>query len=122
MSEEKEPFIQKPKAEPPNRYIHDKSNARYGIVLPIEETNALMEVVKKAYALLESPSEGEREKYEDMVNELRGAIMVSFPGYYGLPSWEPTVLILEGKITEEEMSTEEYQFFEENANLWWAGK
>lgn len=39
------------------------------------------------------------------------AIMMTYPGYYGLPSWEPVVFILENKVEVEEMATEEFPFF-----------
>jgi len=32
---------------------------------------------------------------KEELNKLRGAIMIAYPGYHGLPPWEPAKLILE---------------------------
>jgi hypothetical protein len=29
------------------------------------------------------------------LNHMRGAVMIAYPGYHGLPDWEPVKLILE---------------------------
>jgi hypothetical protein len=31
------------------------------------------------------------------MNNLRGAVMIAYPAYHGLPPWEPAVLLLENK-------------------------
>lgn len=36
---------------------------------------------------------------KEEINKLRGAVMIAYPGYHGLPEWEPALLILENKHT-----------------------
>jgi hypothetical protein len=38
LSEDKQKYIKRPKAESPYRYVADKANARYGILLPADQT------------------------------------------------------------------------------------
>ena len=40
------------------------------------------------------------------MDNLRGAVMIAYPGYHGLPEWEPARLILEDKHFLEGMSTD----------------
>ena len=38
------------------------------------------------------------EQLKEVINNIRGAIMISYPAYHGLPDYEATKVILEEKI------------------------
>lgn len=49
--------------------------------------------------------------------------MIAYPGYHGLPEWEPALLILENKHMWEGQSTDIGEYLnEKDTSLWWAGK
>lgn len=49
--------------------------------------------------------------------------MICYPGYHGLPPWEPAREILEGNYETQVVISEQYDYLEEkNTSLWWAGK
>lgn len=50
-----------------------------------------------------------KKELEELVDGLRGAVMLTYPGYFGLPEWEPVVLILENKVDTEVLSTEDFE-------------
>ena len=50
-------------------------------------------------------------------------MMICYPGYHGLPPWEPAREILEGQYDTQAVCTEQYDYLDEkNTALWWAGK
>jgi len=54
---------------------------------------------------------------------LRGAVMIAYPAYHGLPEWEPAFTILENKIDWSGIQSDIGEYLElENTSLWWAGK
>lgn len=58
------------------------------------------------------------------MDKLRGAVMIAYPAYHGLPEWEPVVLILENKhdwVAGKETDVAEY-LDESKTSMWWAGK
>lgn len=60
-----------------------------------------------------------KEKFDN----LRGAVMIAYPGYHGLPPWEPAVLILENKFDWEGLETDIGDWLvDKNTAMWWAGK
>lgn len=65
----------------------------------------------------------------EAIENIRLAVILAYPGYFQLPEWEPTFLILEEKLSLEILETENFevilcqiQTFNEKAKLWWAGK
>lgn len=57
------------------------------------------------------------------MNNLRGAVMIAYPAYHGLPPWEPAVLLLENKHELEGKETDIGEYLNANESaLWWAGK
>ena len=38
------------------------------------------------------------EYYKEIINNLRGAVMIAYPAYHGLPPYEGTRVILEGNM------------------------
>lgn len=79
----------------------------------------------------------EKKKLFEILELLRGAVMIAYPGYHGLPYWEPVVEMLENKINYLAVfpDCEVLPFWlegdglswrqwveKEEATLWWAGK
>ena len=70
----------------------------------------------------------------DMFDQLRGVMMIAYPGYHGVPEWEPAREILEGQYDIVSSQSEQYdvsfnyccklkQFLDpKDTSLWWAGK
>ena len=48
-----------------------------------------------------------------MIDILKAGVMIGYPGYYGLPDWEPVRLLLEEKteMVEKEEANFEVKFF-----------
>lgn len=60
---------------------------------------------------------------QEQMDLLRGCMMICYPGYHGLPPWEPAREILEGQYDTQAIFTEQYDYLDEkNTALWWAGK
>jgi len=58
------------------------------------------------------------------IDNLRGVVMMAYPGYYGLPEWDPARILLE--INDEFFASEKQEQADlltpKDATLWWAGK
>jgi len=39
-----------------------------------------------------------KEKLKEHIDNLRGSLMIAYPGYYGLPDYEPARMILENNM------------------------
>lgn len=52
---------------------------------------------------------------------MKGAVMMGYPAYHGLPPFEPAVIALESEIVQEIAQGEEF-YEAENSTLWFAGK
>jgi len=57
---------------------------------------------------------------KEQINNLRGAVMIAYPAYHGLPEWEPVRLVLENQIDFAHRGDE--YLVEKDTSLWWAGK
>lgn len=57
------------------------------------------------------------------MDKLRGAVMIAYPAYHGLPEWEPVKLVLENKHDWAGKETDVAEYLDEKeTSLWWAGK
>jgi hypothetical protein len=52
------------------------------------------------------------KELKDALDGLRGAIMIVYPAYHGLPEWEPVRMILENKYDFENVPQDVYEVIE----------
>ncbi|KAL4508407.1 hypothetical protein ABPG72_003711 [Tetrahymena utriculariae] len=126
--EKKQQWNPKPQVKPGQRYNEDKTAYRYGIILGEETTNTIINAANQAKEVISKKNVENKvvlkvETLKEQVNLLRGAVMIGYPGYHGLPEWEPARLILENQFdfTDREFDIGDYLDIK-NASLWWAGK
>lgn len=84
------------------RFVPDENCYRTGIVKKESICKMMLETCTKAKKLLDVNHVKYKEltsfeKLENAINELRGAIMIGYPAYHGLPPYEATRFILEDK-------------------------
>jgi len=54
---------------------------------------------------------------------LRGAVMIAYPAYHGLPDWEPVKMVLENKFDWASFPQDIYDYLgDKETTMWWAGK
>jgi hypothetical protein len=58
------------------------------------------------------------------MNNMRGAVMIAYPAYHGLPPYEGARVILEGKMDFNFHKHNDYDYFDkpEDSDMWFAGK
>lgn len=116
------------KLQPGQRYNEDKTKYRTGIVVSEELTKVLLNEVDNARKILSKENINPktpltRQLLKEAINNLRGAIMIVFPAYHGLPEWEPARMILEDKFDFTGLSTDNYDYhIAKETSVWWAGK
>lgn len=62
------------------------------------------------------------EELKEIIMLFRGAVMIAYPGYHGLPEWDPVWLILEDKLNYVGVYPDCEWIDEKKATLWWAKK
>jgi cilia- and flagella-associated protein 298 len=92
-----------PTPEGNQRVNEDKSGYRCGICVAEEFAKILKDEVMKAKEYISKVQIErnvcmEKKKLYEILEHLRGAVMIAYPGYHGLPYWEPVVEMLENKI------------------------
>lgn len=116
------------KLQPGQRYVEDKTRYRNGIVLSEDLTKVLLNEVANARNVISKESQTQKtpltlKVLKDALNNLRGAIMITYPAYHGLPEWEPARAILEEKFDFSSVASDKYEYFvPKDTSLWWAGK
>lgn len=102
-------YGRKPVAEPPYRYVGDKHNQRYGLVLAESESQGMLAAVKSAKKVYEFKGQAIiKDELVEAVEGLRTAVMEAYPGYMDLPEWEASLLMLEEKVELEMLETEDF--------------
>ena len=110
LPEEMQAYGRKPVPEEGQKYVPDKHNQRYGIILGPEGQGVMLEACKKAKDAMEF--KGEIARKEDLlaaVEGIREAVMEAYPAYLDLPEWEPSLLMLEEKVELEILETENFE-------------
>ncbi len=113
---------------PGQRYNEDKTRYRTGIVLSEEITNVMLNEVENAKKVISKESISPKtpltkQALTDAINLLRGAVMIAYPAYHGLPTWEPARMILEDKFDFANIAQENYEYLKpQETSIWWAGK
>lgn len=120
--------IEEIKLQPGQRYNEDKSRYRTGIILPEDLSKVLTDEVMSAKQIISKDKMTSKncltkKVLTDAVNNLRGALMIAYPAYHSLPTWEPARMILEDKYDFENVSQDNYEYLKPvETSLWWAGK
>jgi len=96
-----------------SRYNEDKTQYRTGIIPSEELVNVMLNEVKNARAVISKEKLDKKipltiKELKDAIDNIRGAVMIVYPAYHGLPEWEPVRLILENKFEWENIPTDVY--------------
>ena len=110
LTEDMEPDIEDkfkvPKIKMPERvgtkFNEDPSHQRTGWILDEEVTNTILKGVldAKEYISLKRVEEKKTTSVKELleiIDLLKAGVMIGYPGYYGLPDWEPCKVMLEDK-------------------------
>ena len=107
--------------------VTDPTGYRTGLVPSKESVVKLNEVCDSAKKLV-SNDNPELKKImvtgdlKEVFMLFKGAVMIAYPGYYGLPDWDPVLLILEDKMNFPSQYPDCEFIDEKKATLWWAKK
>jgi hypothetical protein len=116
-----------PKPGPNQRENPDNTGYRLGIAPSEKICQKFNEVINEAKTLLsvdrvEQKKISNIKELEECVNLMKGAIMIAYPAYYGLPEWDPVYMMLEDKMNYKAFFPD-CDFVElEKSVLWWAKK
>eukprot|EP00916_Digyalum_oweni_P006215 GHVL01010738.1.p1 GENE.GHVL01010738.1~~GHVL01010738.1.p1 ORF type:complete len:288 (+),score=46.85 GHVL01010738.1:60-923(+) len=105
----------------------DPNAYRYGVPPPPEIAEVLKRCADESaesvsHKLVETKQVLTTESVEDSYNKMRGAVMIAYPAYHKLPTWDPAYLILEGKENLDGTTDSKDVMDPTSACLWWAGK
>ena len=116
-----------PKANDNQRKNKDPTGYRIGIA----PSKLLSEKIKKelnsaklilSLELVEKRKAITIKELEDCINLMKGVIMIAYPGYHGLPDWDPVFLMLEDKMNYKAFFPDCDFMDLEKTVLWWAKK
>lgn len=109
------------------RDVVDETNYRTGWLLNEEMTSKMLEEAMKTKELIHKSQVDRKvplsmEMLQDRLDNIRGIVMMAYPGYYGLGEWEPIRVILEnGEEFDEKMDLTD-DLNPENTTIWIVGK
>ena len=121
-------YAGKMEVPPGCRYNEDKNGYRTGIILAEETTNMILNEITKAKAYISKDKVLKKEDItlegiKEIISNLRGAVMIGYPGYHNLEQFEPAVEVLEGKFEFSGRTNDSIEFFNPTeTSIWWAGK
>lgn len=83
-------------------YNEDKSGNRTGWILEDSINSTIMNGISDAREYISVKWTQEKKNINikelfDFLDILKAGVMIAYPGYYGLPQWEPCLLLLEDK-------------------------
>lgn len=95
------------------RFNEDPGHQRTGWVLEENVTETIMKAVTDAKEIISSKKVEKKKttSIDELLNIkdiLKAGVMIGYPGYYGLPDWEPVMVLLEEKV--ELIEKEEHNF------------
>ena len=85
------------------RYNEDKNNMRTGWILEENTTDNILKAVEEAKEYISRKRTEEKKitaihELMNLLDLLKAGVMICYPGYHGLPEWEPCMNILEDKV------------------------
>lgn len=113
---------------PGYRLNPDKQGYRTGVILGEDVTNMMIQNCNKvkeqiSKKLVEAKQCLTVKIVRELVDLLRGVMMIAYPAYHGLPPWEPSKEILEGQYDPIANASDNYDYLDPAKTvLWWAGK
>ena len=105
----------------------DPTGYRIGIA-PNDELKAkMMNELEKSNKLLDKDLVDKKvvvseQELEEAINCIKGAVMIVYPGYYNLPNWDLTYLVLEDKLDYLAAYPDCDWLDADKTTLWWAKK
>ena len=105
----------------------DPTGYRCGRGLVTEARNRLLQTTQQAKEFISAKNAQAKRLFlskeaQEMLLLLRGATMIAFPGFHGLPEWEPVCMILEDKFNFLAHFPDCDWLDEDKSVLWWAKK
>ncbi len=100
------------------RYNEDKNNMRTGWILEENTTDNILKAVEEAKEYI-SRKRTEEKKFTtihelmNFLDLLKAGVMIGYPGYHGLPEWEPCRNLLEDKSDILEQDEAHFEVFNE---------
>eukprot|EP01016_Furgasonia_blochmanni_P053310 TRINITY_DN8596_c0_g1_i3.p1 TRINITY_DN8596_c0_g1~~TRINITY_DN8596_c0_g1_i3.p1 ORF type:complete len:161 (-),score=14.37 TRINITY_DN8596_c0_g1_i3:209-691(-) len=91
------------KPGPGQRFNEDKSGYRTGVIIAEETANIILDEIGKAQKAISKSLVDLKVKtsildLKQVIDGLRGAMMIGYPAFHGLPEWEPAREILENRF------------------------
>ena len=85
------------------RFNEDPGHQRTGWVLDEKVTETILKAVTDAKEIISSKKVQFKkfttiDELLSIKDILKAGVMIGYPGYYGLPEWEPVLLLLEEKV------------------------
>ena len=123
-------FFDHPREVPSNmRVVEDKQGFRWGLIHAPHLQDMLLAEVLKARTYLHKNQVALKDTIhlkglQTLFDNLKGAVMIAYPGYYGLPDYEPVKQILENLYEYDHRVNDNFDYFKNSDDLqiWWAGK
>lgn len=111
---------------PDHLYTPDETHYRTGWCVPESLGVRVLETLQSARHLIHKSRTEQRvlttiTELSEHFQLMRGALMMAYPGYHGLPAWEPAMLIYESPEPKDLFQGEDW-IEESDATLWFAGK
>jgi cilia- and flagella-associated protein 298 len=108
-----------------HRRVEDPNHYRIGWAVPGDLGLRIFETTQAARQLIHKSNADRRvplslKQLDEALLLIKGAVNMAYPAYYGLPNWEPAILILEQSDIRDLVQGDE--IFEPNALMWFAGK
>jgi hypothetical protein len=107
MPKENRPWAKTPShASQGYRLNIDPQAYRLGVILPEDLTNMMIKNSNETKMAITSNLVAQKrcltvKVMRDLLDTLKGVMMIAYPGYNGLPPWEPARVILEGQFDPE---------------------
>lgn len=123
-------FFDSPREVPSNmKVVEDKNGYRWGIIHNDNIKEMMMKEVDKVRSYL-SKNNVELKKcldlkeMKELFDCLKGTIMIAYPGYTGLPDYEPARMILEEDFQFDGRVNDNFDYFSnpDEMSVWYAGK
>ena len=105
----------------------DPTGYRIGIAPNDELKTKIMDELEKAKKLLDKDMVDKKiitdpKALQEAINVIKGAVMIVYPGYYNLPTWDLTYLILEDRLDYLAAYPDCDWLEADKTTLWWAKK
>lgn len=110
---------------PGHTLVTDQTGYRTGLIASKNNSEKLIEVIEQAKNKVSNENADKKvvllqKDLQEILMLLKGGIMIVYPGYYGLPEWDPVFQILEDKMVLLAHYPDCEWIEEKKSTLWWA--